>query len=308
MSVDDRQNKKSLKQLRGRMVTRAGTLLVDREFQLAIREVRRDWNLAFPKYALAPNEMAPDSLSAGAWNPSHGVFLPDPMFSALAKRETPPFRDYAQATLDIWVWCQHVDDMRSRFFRRDLFPWAMWDRLISPASAFISACLVFDLVSIDPQVLFPEPLLPIAWLPYPPMPEQDVAYFVRQAGRASVLENALRRVLGDESDALAEIMEAADVEADASYARLDRPWGELGVGQPASDRWHFIPLGPDVAAEDLRRILQVFGAFSSRTFGTSPVNAMIQQLVDEGLSQEEIARLLGVSLDTVSRAPKRARP
>ena len=87
MSIENGQNRKSLKQLRRRPIARAELLLNDREFLRAVRDERDAWNQKRPEFVVTVGDMPADPFEAAPWSGLYGSFVPAPLHHAFARRD-----------------------------------------------------------------------------------------------------------------------------------------------------------------------------------------------------------------------------
>lgn len=94
-------------------------------------------------------------------------------------------------------------------------------------------------------------------------------------------------------------------EAGWGYSRKLYPHGPM----PPDGRrwWHYLPIVPGMSAEDLRRVESDIEEVARHISGEAPVNEMVHELKQAGMSHQEAADTLGVSIDTVKRAVRSRR-
>lgn len=301
MSVQDRQNRVSLRLFRTRFLNRADSVLSNLAFQKDMGRLKAEWNSTCLDFPVRDDSMPSDPFTSVLWNEVKGTFFPKGLLASI------DVNDVAEnsSTLRMYSrWHELVEHIRDTMFRPDLFPTGVFGPDSNhPASAFASACVVFTLWSVDPPKLIRELVPPIFHLTHPPISDFRLWEVTREAGRAKVLASALAEILADEPDVLREIEARANVGGHELQTEL-LPYGLWGVRQPIKDRWYFVPITPEMSGVDLHNLADKYQGFSSEVFGDAPLDKLIYILADENRPQKDIANQLGVSIETVSTALK----
>jgi hypothetical protein len=172
--------------------------------------------------------------------------------------------------------------------------------------SFISACLVFTRVSLDRAAIdriTPPFGLRLHNLGYPPPNHVDMMFYVQALGERDYLRTVVRSMLRDDPERFRAVMdEASRHGANESWKRLPDGW--WGPDDPAK-RWWYVPVAPFVSPHDVQELVNTLPATLGRIFKFPAVDEMIHQLLHEGLKHEQIADLLGVSTDRVTKAKRK---
>jgi hypothetical protein len=201
-----------------------------------------------------------------------------------------------------WQWERLVREIRDLIYPPDLFPIHVQFDSKHPANGVASAALLFHCRTVEVGALVPDLKLEPQNLHYPPLEAHQLQQLYHAEGQKDYLLARLKELLSEE--------QVKDLERESWTAGVERfhqamPHG-LFVHDP-SKWWWYLPLGANVSPEDLRKAAAELPAIYQEIYGDAPFDRLVHELLDSGKSQARIARLLGVSKDTVRRA-KAARP
>lgn len=312
MSVQERRNRTSLKFLRSRFVRRAeGLLRGSAEFKLEMRSLRAEWNKRFPEYAITVSVIADDA-SPEDFFTLRNYFYPKSLARDVREMTWPELlegRDIKQARAHLerndkinnanYLWTNLVGSIRDRMFPPNWFPvMTQWPQ-DHPANPIASACVLFDVRTVEPDLLLPEFTLKPMYLHYPPLPTYEMSELYRAIGERDCLQEQLNALLTDDPERLKDINQ--EVWRVGSLEQHERMPHGLFVPNPA-DWWWYLPITSETRSEDVRSAATSLVELTHQAFGNAPLDRLILQMQEKGKSQMQISRLLGVSKDTVKRA------
>jgi hypothetical protein len=137
-------------------------------------------------------------------------------------------------------------------------------------------------------------------LPYPPEP-LDKLMLARYRGEIQFWRDLALRTIAEEMSVedWAELLDQADL-AGWLYARDHDV--SLGIDVPDKERWWYMPLSPITTANDIREAAPSIAEKMRRVYGTQRVDDTVRKLSEQGMSQAQIVRELGVGPDLVRDA------
>ncbi|MGC4106421.1 MAG: hypothetical protein QM753_08710 [Thermomicrobiales bacterium] len=313
MSVGEGEhNAQGLGYLRRRYVRRAEHLVSSRknpEFLHALEEFREAWGLQYPKYSIIRGGLLDDApppcrqWPERSWYRLYHPGTLDSDFDRMGKSPSgePPYsdvelREFFLPGEAILAWDSAVKDLAQRFWppRDYAQPFGAGHH---PALTFVSACMMFDARIGDVERFFPAFTLELQSLPYSPERYPEPVTNARLLGQLFYLRDQLRSLVGPETfnEYSLRALEYGDQLAHQRFP-------EGPVPSADSDSWFwYVPVVPGMASGDLRDIQSTVVDLSKSLPGGDQLARRVKTLRAEGLSQEAVANLLGITVDMVRR-------
>jgi hypothetical protein len=202
------------------------------------------------------------------------------------------------------AWERSVNSLRELMFPAKHFPvMTQWDR-DHPANVVASACLLFEVRTLEPERLIPEFELKPMYFLYPPPSESEMRDLYEALGERDYYRSVVEDLLADDADQLKSVLHEAQ---SRGALRLHEQMPRDRWLSDLAEWWWYLPITSQTRPEDMRNAASSIVKLTDEVFGAAPLDRLILELKDAGRSQAQVSRALGVSIDTVKRAWRSSR-
>lgn len=283
-----------------RIERRADSLRHDSNFTDHLKSRQRNWNAAFPEFAVHGSGNVPEHIPAVGSLP-----IPRAVDLALDRQKSGELS--ADAT---FVTNQAVDDwaglaflISGMFWPGEDFPHVLgnWHH---PAMPFVALCLMYDPVGVDAANVWSHALRPSRFGYDPRHPESEPLVVMRLASGSTTFE-ALHRAKQEERGlSHAEIVEVLDIARREGWKAREAARDGFDPDDPDAGFW-FVPIIPGLRQKDIREAQRgIVERADKMSGGVDFAHKRIRECLAAGQNQAQTALRLGVSKGTVKNAAR----
>jgi hypothetical protein len=278
--------------IRPRFVRRAKTLKRDKRFHQDLARARETWNRDHPKFAAHEEGQAPQDLDLQPLNivwPPRIVRLRD---NAKAINQ--------EVDAEVRIAGGHWIDLALQLCQKWWPPehhFPNWLGLMQhPAQFFVSACMLYQPGSVPEEWIVSGNLGPHP-LPFDPRDEASHPGTVFWMTYASVLTHLIDRAIAD-GDIIDDAWRDRAARAATQAATLER----LQVlDRDPPTMWWYLAFFPGITVSDRDEFMESVRTMTEQIYGDDPLRPLVQRMVADGMTQEDIGGELGISRRAVGR-------